>query len=94
MFGIAFQLARQSLHCQQASDRSCQMALLKVSTLRCLILFDASVLVSVSSLVYSRQGHNTIVMLALEGVPNAHLFFHTAVSSLKPISWQRDLIAF
>lgn len=40
MLGTAFQLAKQSLHCQPARNRSCQMALSKISALRCFILFD------------------------------------------------------
>lgn len=48
----------------------------------------------VSSVVYSRWGKNAIVVLDLEGAPNAHLVFQPAASSSKPMSWQRDLIAF
>lgn len=95
MFGIAFQLARQSFHFQQAQNRSCQMALLKISTLRCLILFDTLFFgARVSSAVYGKWGNPQIVTLDVEGVPSAHLAFHTAANRSKPISWQRDFIAF
>lgn len=67
------------------------MALLKISTLRCLILFAT---LFFGARVYGKWGNPKIVMLDLERVPSAHLAFHTAANCSNPISWQRDFIAF
>ena len=90
----AFQLAKQSLHCQPARNRSCQMALSKISTLRCFILFDILLLMP-DCLLEAMVSGTIIKSLCWKGSPMPiYWFIHITASSSKPTARQRDSSVF